>query len=151
MVAMASITHEGMAVEHGCGTPSAYNSSLLLPVILLLFGFAPLLRAQEQRWTSLGPEGGTINALAIDPKTPTTMYAGSDFSGVFKSTDGGSNWSFAGPADLKVQALAIDPRTTTTLYAATWGKGVYKSTDGGGSWPCRSRYLQPTAGRDPRN
>ena len=34
-------------------------------------------------WTSNGPEGGHIDALAIDPTTPTTLYAGSHGGGVF--------------------------------------------------------------------
>ncbi len=33
-------------------------------------------------WTSHGPKGGNINALAIDPQTPTTLYAGTSGSGV---------------------------------------------------------------------
>ncbi len=43
-------------------------------------------------WTSNGPEGGDIRALAIDPATPSTLYAGTGYGGVFKSTDGGENW-----------------------------------------------------------
>ena len=32
-----------------------------------------------------------VLALAIDPATPATLYAGTG-GGVFKSTDGGGNW-----------------------------------------------------------
>src|SRR3989449_3553889 len=72
------------------------------------------------------------SALAIDPLTPTTLYAGTS-GGVFKSTDGGASWSASGL--INVSALAIDPLTPTTLYAGTsvFG-GVFKSTDGGVSW-----------------
>ena len=34
-----------------------------------------------------------IRALAIDPVTPATLYAGHNGGGVFKSTDGGGSWS----------------------------------------------------------
>src|SRR5579862_2802115 len=56
-------------------------------------------------WTRLGPEGGSILALAIDPQSPSTVYAGTAGpgttiyggteygNGVFKSTDGGANWT----------------------------------------------------------
>ena len=74
-----------------------------------------------------------VHALAIDPVTPTTLYAGT-FSGcVFKSTDGGGVWSpmSNGLVVATAYTLAIDPATPTTLYAGTW-KGVFKSTDGGG-------------------
>jgi photosystem II stability/assembly factor-like uncharacterized protein len=69
-----------------------------------------------------------VVALAIDPATPTTLYAGT-FGGVFKSTDGGTNWSAVntGLTNTYVVALAIDPATPTTLYAGTNGGGVFKS------------------------
>ncbi|WP_347244981.1 hypothetical protein, partial [Thermogutta sp.] len=44
-------------------------------------------------WRSIGPEGGSIYALAIDPATPGTLYAGTYGGGVFKSTNGGASWS----------------------------------------------------------
>jgi hypothetical protein len=34
-----------------------------------------------------------IRALAIDPVTPTTLYAGTPGSGVFRTTNGGGNWT----------------------------------------------------------
>jgi hypothetical protein len=35
-------------------------------------------------WTSLGPPGGSVQALAADPTTPTTLYAGTGGAGVYK-------------------------------------------------------------------
>ena len=89
-------------------------------------------------WTSGGPYGGNVRALAINPTTPATLYAGTD-AGVFRSTDSGGTWAAAntGLTDLwvwSVMALAIDPTTPTTLYAGTWQGGVFKSTDSGGTW-----------------
>ncbi|RME52766.1 MAG: hypothetical protein D6790_18380, partial [Caldilineae bacterium] len=43
-------------------------------------------------WTPLGPEGGPVNDLAVDPTTSDTIYAATG-AGVFKSTDGGGTWS----------------------------------------------------------
>jgi photosystem II stability/assembly factor-like uncharacterized protein len=95
-------------------------------------------------WTSIGPYGEGVIAfvLALDPTTPTTLYAGTYGGGVFKSTDGGTSWSAVntGLTSPTVQALALDPTTPTTLYAGTWG-GVFKSTDGGGSWSSASTGL----------
>jgi photosystem II stability/assembly factor-like uncharacterized protein len=78
-------------------------------------------------WTSNGPEGGCIQALAIDPATLSTLYAGTFGGGVFKSTDGGGAWSAAntGLTVNNVLALAIDPATPTTLYAGTRDGGVF--------------------------
>src|SRR5436309_6731182 len=77
--------------------------------------------------------GVVITALAIDPLTPTTLYAWTNGGGLFKSTDGGANWSATGLTNNSGRALAIDPITPTTLYAGADG-GVFKSTDGGASW-----------------
>src|SRR5207245_8778072 len=89
-----------------------------------------------------------ISALAIDPQTPTTLYAGAWGDGVLKSTDGGANWSAVntGLTNLSVVSLAIDPRTPTTLYAGTAGPGAFKSTDGGGRLSGVKRGL-PTTNR----
>jgi photosystem II stability/assembly factor-like uncharacterized protein len=75
-----------------------------------------------------------VNVLAIDPSSPSTLYAGTSFEGVFKSTNGGS-WTAtnSGLGDNQVFALAIDPSNPATLYAGTHG-GVFKSTNAGRSW-----------------
>jgi photosystem II stability/assembly factor-like uncharacterized protein len=86
--------------------------------------------------------GTDIVVLAIDPQTPSTLYAGTSGGylgggGVFKSMDGGASWTAIGPTNgASISALGIDPRTPTTLYAATSDPvtAVYKSTDGGASW-----------------
>src|SRR3977135_1244791 len=54
---------------------------------------------QAPTWTSDGPGGAYVRTLAIDPVTPTTLYAGTvededhPLWGVFKSIDGGNTWS----------------------------------------------------------
>ena len=79
-----------------------------------------------------------IQALLIDPATPTILYAGTD-NGVFKSTDGGATWGAvnAGLANGFVRALALDHGNPTTLYAGT-RDGVFKSTDAGMTWQAQS-------------
>jgi PKD repeat protein len=102
--------------------------------------------ADADVWTSIGPTGGGVFALAIDPHAPATIYAGtgsgaqrfnsSGGGGFFRTTNGGESWQPAGsglPGDA-VLSLAIDPVTTSTLYLGTRNHGVFKSTDGGGTW-----------------
>ena len=86
-------------------------------------------------WSDLSLSDTDVRALAIDPATPATLYAGTNGDGVFKSTDGAGNWSAVniGLTDTRVYALAIDPGTPAILYAGT-GSGVFKSTNGGGEW-----------------
>ncbi len=105
-------------------------------LVLLMMGQAIPVSAGINVWTSLGPEGGHILALTIDPQDPATIYAGTEEQGVFKSTDGGAHWSAVntGLTRTYISALAIDPNNPSTLYAGTQGGGVFKSTDGGVSW-----------------
>src|SRR5262249_13152054 len=88
--------------------------------------------------------GRVSYALAIDPRTSSSLYAGTS-SGVFQSTDGGSSWTAVntGLTDLFVLALAIDPLTPTTLYAGTFGGGAFHSTDGGGTSSAVARRSSP--------
>ena len=87
----------------------------------------------DNPWISIGPEGEPVSALAINPQTPDTLYAGNWGGGVFKSTNGGTNWTPTGLTNTHVYALAINPQTPGTLYAGTSG-GVFKSTNGGTNW-----------------
>jgi photosystem II stability/assembly factor-like uncharacterized protein len=99
-----------------------------------------------RRWRPMNTGLGghrSVSALAIDPQTPTTVYAGTILDaesdrggGVFKSTNGGRAWTSmtTGLGRRDVWTLAIDPRSTETVYAGTDDGGVFKTTDGGRSW-----------------
>ncbi len=92
-----------------------------------------------------GLKSDNITALAVDPVTPLTIYAGT-YGSVFKSTDGGQSWSAINNGLVKpsVVALVVDPVTPLTLYLATRfsdfsnSRGIYKSTDGGNTWTAAS-------------
>jgi photosystem II stability/assembly factor-like uncharacterized protein len=97
-------------------------------------------------WNSqvIGVPGGIVNALAIDPLMPNTMYAGmgqTGTGGIYKSTDGGNTWTAlnTGLTNGSCTVLLINPTTPTTLYATLGTSGtpnvdIYKSTDAGNSW-----------------
>src|SRR3989442_9845114 len=72
-------------------------------------------------WSPAGLTNLRVRALAVDPQSPATHYAGTSGGGVFKSTDGGESWSAVntGLINLDVPALAIYPQTPTTLYPGT--------------------------------
>jgi hypothetical protein len=83
-----------------------------------------------------GMSGGRVLAVVIDPITPSTLYAGTEGGGIFKSADAGKTWAAAnnGLTDPDILALAIDPAGPATLYAGTKSSGVFRSMDGGASW-----------------
>src|SRR6266852_6082120 len=87
--------------------------------LLAIFASATVCGGVNE-WTNVGPQGGSIRFLAVDPQDPTTVYAGTNI-GVFKSKDGGTNWSNAGLNGIIVGSVVIDPHNPTTLYAVTQG------------------------------
>lgn len=73
---------------------------LLIGMLVLLMSLVQphTVSAGINVWTSNGPEGGRIYALAVDPQIPTTLYAGT-YGGVFKSTNGGAREAGASGRD----------------------------------------------------
>ncbi|MGI9100919.1 MAG: SBBP repeat-containing protein [Terriglobales bacterium] len=86
--------------------------------------------------------GDFVQALAIVPSIsqglPATLYAGSRFFGVQRSTDGGSTWTqiTSGLANTDVLSLAVNPNNTSQVFAGTSGGGVFMSSnaDTTGTW-----------------
>ena len=79
----------------------------------------------------------------MDPATPATLYTGTNYQGLYKSTNGGTSWvkinTGSGGSLLDSGRLmdpTIDPFNPKTLYTtAGYGEGgVLKSNDGGVSW-----------------
>ncbi len=104
-----STTKRGLAV----GTSAA-----LMGVVLWVMR-AHTAHAGINVLTSQGPDGGSVQALAVDPSAPGTLYAGTANAGVIKSTDGGATWNAVnvGLNATAVQALVIDPTTPSTDIA----------------------------------
>lgn len=106
-------------------------------IVVLLLCLSASMWGGCNEWTTNGPWGGGITSLAVDPKMPTTVYAGTWGAGIFKSRDGGATWGSTGKIPSEsgpyIVTLAIDPVTPSVLYAGTAG-GMEKSTDGGSSW-----------------
>ncbi len=97
-----------------------------------------------------------VPALAVDPATPATLYAGAVgldgkgyyYTAVYKSSNGGGSWTVSSTGipdfDNRILAEAVDPLSPATVYAATT-LGVYKSTNGGGTWALSSTGPPPAA------
>lgn len=106
----------------------------------------------------------SIGALAIDPKNPKVVYAGTGESnmrnsvsigdGLYKTTDAGENWVRIGLDSTEhIARIAIDPSNPSVLYVAAPGplwsdsrhRGLYKSTDAGKTWE-KVLYISEKAG-----
>jgi photosystem II stability/assembly factor-like uncharacterized protein len=111
----------------------------------LVYYFPFIRKSSPPAW--IGPYGGSVVAIAVDPRQSQVIYAGTWGGGIYKSTDGGNNWIAAGNGlgVLYIDSLAVDPEVTTTVYAGTHGGGVYKSIDGGASWVAVNNGIQNRA------
>lgn len=97
-----------------------------------------------QTWVTLNGalDGAFFNAIAIDPKSQSIVYAATS-SGLYGSTDGGQSWSALNMAGLQspnVTSVAINPTKPADMYAVVNGN-VYASTNSGGTWNLKSTGL----------
>ena len=108
----------------------------LCAVALLLALATSNAHAGAKVWTSAGPapfpssEPQRVDALAVDPSRPGTVYAATMRGDFFRTGDVGHTWNRVGPGD-DVTALAVGG--TGIAYAGT-RSAVFRSTDGGRSW-----------------
>ncbi len=90
-------------------------------------------------------------AIAFDPSTPQTVYAGTgegDFyawlgAGLLRSIDGGTTWNVRASAPFVGAGfydLVVDPLNGQHLLAATTA-GLFESADGGATWASRRAQL----------
>jgi PKD repeat protein len=88
------------------------------------------------------PEGAWVTPIAIDPTTPSTIYAGYDI--LYKSTNRGNSWlpiSGIISASVKIHSLAIAPSNSNYIYCASIDT-FYYTTNGGANWFYNSSQVQ---------
>jgi photosystem II stability/assembly factor-like uncharacterized protein len=96
------------------------------------------LDTDNGRWERLAkglPDAVEARCVVADPRTPGTVYAGTQ-DGPYRSSDGGDTWrrlSLPGN-DRLTWSIALDPADPRTLYVGTQGTTMYRSRDGGESF-----------------
>jgi hypothetical protein len=103
-------------------------------------------------WTELPVpnDGESVSCIAIDPSNPLTIWAGINWKGIFKTTDGGATWDHVGgdsdenPWDKQTtyfddaSSLAVDPADPDHLYLTKGvdgnNLGFWETSDGGQNW-----------------
>lgn len=82
--------------------------------------------------------GSDILAAAVDPFTPTDVYASFAELGLFRSRDGGRSWEpIATAVDEKIVAVLVS-HVPPLLFIALESGRVQVSTDGGETWSAAS-------------
>ena len=108
-------------------------------------------------WSSMNfPVEDVVWSLFYAERTPTTMFCGTQGTGVFRSTDDGASWhqfTITEPPGVchmgfptRVIGLAQDPNDGNILYAGLEVGGVVHSADGGENWTsCNQALIDLTA------
>jgi photosystem II stability/assembly factor-like uncharacterized protein len=86
-------------------------------------------------WQRISPGDGivkNIESIAVDPKDPNTIYAGT-WHLAWKTSDGGANWQHINKGmidDSDVFSIIVSAADPTEVFASACS-GIYKSTSGG--------------------
>jgi photosystem II stability/assembly factor-like uncharacterized protein len=84
-----------------------------------------------------------ISDIAINPFSPSLLYASSVIYGIYRSVDGGEQWypinnglskSIDRYEGYFTYKLLIDPISPDNLYVGTTSSGVFRTFDGGDEW-----------------
>ncbi len=99
------------------------------------------------------PNNGRINALAVHPTDPNTIFVGAAVGGLWKTSDGGTIWKSLtdGLPVIGVSGIVINPANPNIMYILTGDGdglhipsiGVLKSLDGGYTWLTTQFQVDP--------
>lgn len=93
-----------------------------------------------------------LRTLAIDPVTPTTLYASSFVGPILKTTNGADTWTQTGGLPPFVPpSLAVDPHTPTRIFAAdAVVGGIFRSVNSGLTWQSVLTQSTPSSVKEGR-
>jgi hypothetical protein len=127
-------------------SPRLTKRSLLraLTLFLALTGVVALsslpVHAATGTWVPIGPSGGLLFSIGLDPLRPATLLAGGE-AGVFRTDNGGTSWSLNPDTSVgDAFQILFDPTDANRVYLAT-NVGVFRSEDGGTTWIAASSGL----------
>ena len=100
--------------------------------------FGQIFHSEDHGLTWRGQRGGSTGPnsairIAVDPRTPSTVYAADAVNGALKSVDGGETWTTLPLEARQIYDIAIAPSSPSHLYVAAL-RGVYHSPNGGLTW-----------------
>jgi len=109
--------------------PEKLSVTFTISIICLIFVSIFCANADAQTvWSPIGPEGGTIVDLLVDPTdTQPVLYAAVNGGAVFRRQIGSLSWTpfSTGLPAFQVSDLDMD-QDTDIIYAATLGGGVFR-------------------------
>lgn len=92
-------------------------------------------------WQVMGPSGGDVRVITIDPKDKNRLYISTLDGQIHTSSDGGRTWRMLvnlNKPELVLDQLIVDARDSRVLYTSGHRHkapgGFFKSIDGGLTW-----------------
>ena len=86
-----------------------------------------------RHWTALLKDTD-VEQVIIDLFGSGTIYAGSEFGGWRRSTNGGATWTTFDLSGESIFRIVLDPVVPDVLYASTFVAGLWRSDDRGDTW-----------------
>jgi len=87
-------------------------------------------------WNELGPSGGDIRGIAVNPDNRRKLFAVSMSGQVFKTENSGTLWTRTACLPDALYDIALSPSRPAVLYALG-ADALFRSEDGGGTWTRR--------------
>ncbi|MCL5036592.1 MAG: hypothetical protein M1269_05665 [Chloroflexi bacterium] len=110
--------------------------------LLIALACAPLYAVPSWQRMADGIREVNVLSIAVDPKNPETLFAGTTNS-IYKTINGGKLWEtslLVRGTWTSVNHILIHPKDPNIIIAATQN-GLYMSRDGGGKWDIAFRGL----------
>ena len=92
-------------------------------------------------WQTIGPTGGDVRVVAIDPKDKNRLYISTLDAQIYTSADAGNSWELVvnlNRPQLILDQLMVDPRDSNVIYTSGHRHkqpgGFFKTKDGGKTW-----------------
>lgn len=108
---------------------------VLLLWVFILGWLGGVRAAAETLWNMIGPPGGDVRGIAINPLDTREMYAAvySLPAQIYKSDDSGQNWRLIALLNTYPNAISIAPSSPNIVYVLGYSS-IFKSTDRGATW-----------------
>lgn len=133
--------------------PRVRGAALCLGLLAALIAAEPA-RMPALRFTPIGPQGGDVRSLALDPTDPRRVYAGTVDGILYASSNAGASWARLDPG-FPLRGASLDDLLVTEkaeLFVSFWkidgtGGGVARSSNRGESFRMIGATLEAEAVR----
>jgi len=118
-------------------------ASILLSGVMPVFAEGNVISDPDKfsEWSVVGPSGGDVRVVALDPKDKNRIYISTLDGQIHTSADGGKNWRLLvnlNKPQLILDQLLVDATDSKIIYTSGHRHkspgGFFKSSDGGVTW-----------------